>query len=84
VFVYGASISGSALVLGGLTSSTKKIWPRRKEVEERKEFFEVIHGSQWSKAWISHMGRSGEKRDVHGLTVEKSMDLCFGQVQDDK
>jgi hypothetical protein len=34
--VNGDSISGSALVLGGLAISTKKIWPRRKEVEERK------------------------------------------------
>jgi hypothetical protein len=59
VFVYGASISGSALVLGGLMSSTKKIWPRRKEVEERKEFFEVIHEWQWRKAQISEV--------IHGL-----------------
>jgi hypothetical protein len=29
-------------VLGGLVISTKKIWPRRKEVEERKEYYEEV------------------------------------------
>jgi hypothetical protein len=64
----GASISGSALVLGGFVISTKeksarwKIWPRRKEVEEsevyggdRTSFSEVIHGLQKGEAHI-YMG----------------------------
>jgi hypothetical protein len=50
--MYGSIISGSTLVLGGLMSSIKQIWPRRKEVEESKEFSEVIHEWKWSKAWI--------------------------------
>jgi hypothetical protein len=33
---YGDRISGSALMLGGLAISAKKIWLRRKEVEERR------------------------------------------------
>jgi hypothetical protein len=55
-------------VLGGLAISTKKIWPRRKEVEERKEgdytISEVICGLQWSKAWISEV--------IHGLQWSKA------------
>jgi hypothetical protein len=54
---YGASISGFALVLGGLAISTKKIWPRRKEVEEREVLTSFMRLSrlQWIKAKISEV-----------------------------
>jgi hypothetical protein len=56
VCLYGARISGSALVLGGLEISANQIRPRRKKVEES----EVYRGGCTSFLRLS-MGFSGEK-----------------------
>jgi hypothetical protein len=81
--VNGGNISGSALVLGGLVISSKKIWPRRKEVKESKMFSKVICDSKWRKMQIS-VGRSGEKHECLWVDSREKEDLCFGQVQADK
>jgi hypothetical protein len=47
-------------VLEGLIISTNKICPRRKEIEEIKEFSKFIHGLQWIKVWMD-VGHSEAK-----------------------
>jgi hypothetical protein len=79
VFVYGASISGSTLVLGGLAISTKKIWPRIKEVEERKvSFLRLSMGHSGARNIFLRlsMGCNGAKCECMWVTVKQSVDVC--------
>ena len=82
------SISGYALVLGGLTISTKKIWLMIKEVEERKVYKGDYNGflrlsagynGERNEFMMLSMGHSGEISRHPRVIVEEVID-AFGKA----